>query len=29
MENIDYDELMSRRLWHEVSKTEDLLEFDF
>ena len=29
LENIDYDELMRRRLWHEVSKTEDLLEFDF
>jgi hypothetical protein len=29
LDNIDYDELMSRRLWQEVSKAEDLLRFDF
>jgi hypothetical protein len=25
----EYDELMSRRLWYEVTKDEELLEFDF
>jgi len=25
----EYDELMSRKLWYEVTKDEDLLEFDF
>jgi hypothetical protein len=25
----EYDELMSRKLWYEVTKDEELLEFDF
>jgi len=25
----EYDELLSRRIWHEVTKSDDLLEFDF
>jgi hypothetical protein len=25
----EYDELMSRKLWYEVTKHEELLEFDF
>ena len=27
MENKEFDEIMSRRLWHDVSKEDDLLEF--
>ena len=29
MDNKEYDELMSMRLWYEVTKDEELLEFDF
>jgi hypothetical protein len=29
MDKNEYDELLSRRLWDEVSMQEDLLEFDF
>jgi hypothetical protein len=29
MDNEEYDEIMSRRLWKEVSSMENLLEFDF
>ncbi len=29
MDNDEYDEIMSRRLWKEVSSKENLLEFDF
>lgn len=29
LDNREYDELMSMRLWKEVSKEEELLEFDF
>jgi hypothetical protein len=29
MDNEEFDEIMSRRLWYEVTKDEDLLEFDF
>jgi hypothetical protein len=25
----EYNELMSRRLWGEITKQEELLEFDF
>jgi hypothetical protein len=25
----EFDEIMSRRLWDEVTKDEELLEFDF
>jgi hypothetical protein len=28
-DNKEFDELMSIRLWNEVSKDEELLEFDF
>ncbi|HOU96994.1 MAG TPA: hypothetical protein PLN06_10320 [Bacteroidales bacterium] len=29
LDNKEYDELMSMRLWQQVSKEEELLEFDF
>jgi len=29
MENEEFDEIMSRKLWQDVSKHEELLEFDF
>jgi hypothetical protein len=29
MDKEEYDELMSRKLWYEVTKDEELLEFDF
>jgi hypothetical protein len=29
MDHEEFDEIMSRRLWNEVSKNEELLEFDF
>ena len=29
MDNEEFDEIMSRTLWDEVSEQEDLLEFDF
>jgi hypothetical protein len=29
MDNKEYDELLSRKLWHKVDNKEDLLEFDF
>ncbi|MBE0654610.1 MAG: hypothetical protein IH594_12470 [Bacteroidales bacterium] len=29
MEDKEFDEIMSRRLWHEVDEKEELLEFDF
>lgn len=29
MDNEEFDEIMSRRLWQEVNKQEDLLEFVF
>jgi hypothetical protein len=29
LDNRDYDELMAMRLWQEVIKEEELLEFDF
>jgi hypothetical protein len=29
LDNKEYDELMSMRLWQEVSREEELLEFDF
>ncbi|MBN2522654.1 MAG: hypothetical protein JXB24_05235 [Bacteroidales bacterium] len=29
LDNKEYDELMSIRLWNEVNKEEELLEFDF
>jgi hypothetical protein len=29
MDKEEYDELMSRKLWFEVTKGEELLEFDF
>lgn len=29
MDNMEYDELLSRKLWHEVDRKSDLLEFDF
>jgi len=29
LDSREYDELMSMRLWQEVSKEEELLEFDF
>lgn len=29
LDNREYDELMSMKLWQEVSKEEELLEFDF
>ena len=29
MENEEYDEIMSRKLWREVNDLEELLEFDF
>jgi hypothetical protein len=29
MDKEEYDEIMSRRLWKEVSSVENLLEFDF
>ena len=29
MDKEEYDELMSRKLWYEVTKHEELLEFDF
>jgi hypothetical protein len=29
MDNKEYDELLSRKLWHEVDSKDDLLEFDF
>jgi hypothetical protein len=29
MDKEEYDELMSRRLWYEVTKDEELLAFDF
>jgi len=29
MDNEEFDEIMSRALWDEVSEQEDLLEFDF
>ena len=29
LDNREYDELMSMRLWHEVGTAEELLEFDF
>jgi hypothetical protein len=29
MENLQYDEIMSRRLWREVNKEDDLLEFGY
>jgi hypothetical protein len=29
MDNKEYDELMSRKLWYEVTRDEELLEFDF
>ena len=29
MDKEEYDELMSRKLWYEVTKNEELLEFDF
>ena len=29
LDNEEYDEIMSRRLWKEISSMEDLLEFDF
>jgi hypothetical protein len=25
----EFDEILSRRLWYEVTKDEELLEFDF
>ena len=28
-DNREFDEVMSIRLWNEVSKEEELLEFDF
>jgi len=28
-DNREFDEIMSIRLWNEVSKDEDLLEFEF
>jgi hypothetical protein len=28
MDNKEYDELLSRKLWHEVDSKGDLLEFD-
>ncbi len=29
MEEKEFDEIMSRRLWHKVDEKEELLEFDF
>jgi hypothetical protein len=29
MDKEEYEELMSMRLWYEVTKDEELLEFDF
>jgi hypothetical protein len=29
MDKEEYDELMSRKLWYEVTNDEALLEFDF
>jgi hypothetical protein len=29
MDKEEYDELMSRKLWYEVTRDEELLEFDF
>jgi len=29
MENEEYDEIMSRRLWSEVDKQDNLYEFDY
>jgi len=29
MENEESDGIMSRKLWHEVSRDEELLQFDF
>jgi hypothetical protein len=29
MDKEEYDELMSRKLWYEVTRNEELLEFDF
>ncbi|MCX6252973.1 MAG: hypothetical protein NTV31_00645 [Bacteroidia bacterium] len=29
MEDREFDEIMSRRLWDEVNRTDELLEFDF
>lgn len=29
MDNEEFDEIMSRRLWDEVTRDEELLEFDF
>ena len=29
MDNEEYDELMSKKMWHEVVKKMEFLEFDF
>ena len=29
MDDKEYDELLSRKLWHEADSKNDLLEFDF
>jgi hypothetical protein len=29
MDNWEFDEIMSMRLWNEVNKEEELVEFDF